>query len=54
MLLSQLKGIVHVSQLVIDIARERLTADHVATVGHIIDTPFQLADQSVLGMARET
>ena len=54
MLLGQLEGITDIGQLVIDIAREGLTANLVAAIGHIIDTPFQLTDQIVLSMTRET
>ena len=47
------KGIVHVGQLVIDIAGEYLTADFIVTVGHVVDTLFQVFRQLLLCLARQ-
>ena len=54
MFLSQFNGIVHIGQLIIDIAGEGLAADFVAAIGHVIDTSFQLIDQIGLRMASDT
>ncbi len=54
MFLSQFNGIIHIGQLIIDIAGEGLAADFVAAIGHVIDTSFQLIDQIGLRMASDT
>ena len=54
MFLSQFNGIIHIGQLVIDIAGEGLAADFVAAIGHVIDASFQLIDQIALSMASDT
>ena len=54
MFLSQFNGIVHIGQLIIDIAGEGLATDFIAPIGHVIDTSFQLIDQIGLRMASDT
>ena len=53
MFLRHFKGIVHIGELVIDVAGEYLAADFIVTIRHIVDTSLQVIGQLLLCLARQ-